>query len=155
VGDEAQVAAALSQIDPARFDADMKAAVSELRRRVRGKKVAATGFCFGGGMVWRLLAAGESRVAAAAPFYGPFPEGGDLGRAKAAVLAIYGGLDARVGATRPAAQAAMRKARLENHVMVFGGADHAFFNDTGPRFNPPAAAEAYRRVIDWFARNAA
>jgi Dienelactone hydrolase family len=40
-------------------------------------------------------------------------------------------------------------------VLVFGGADHAFFNDTGPRFNPPAAAEAYRRVIDWFDRNAA
>ena len=155
VGDEAQVAAALSQIDPTRFDADMKAAVSELRRRVRGKQVAATGFCFGGGMVWRLLAAGEARVAAAAPFYGPFQQGGDLGKAKAAVLAIYGGLDARVGATRPAAQAAMRKARLENHVLVFGGADHAFFNDTGPRFNPPAAAEAYRRVLDWFSRNAA
>jgi carboxymethylenebutenolidase len=155
VGDEAQVAAALSQIDPARFDADMKAAVSELRRRVRGRKVAVTGFCFGGGMVWRLLAAGEGRVAAAAPFYGPFPDGGDLRRAKAAVLAIYGGLDARVGATRPAAQAAMRSARLDNQVVVFGGADHAFFNDTGARFNPPAAAEAYRRVIDWFERNAA
>jgi carboxymethylenebutenolidase len=155
VGDEAQVAAALAQIDPSRFDADMKAAVSELRRRVRGKKVAATGFCFGGGMVWRLLAAGEGRLAAAAPFYGPFPDGADLGRARAAVLAIYGGLDARVGATRPAAQAAMRKANLDNHVIVFGGADHAFFNDTGPRFDPPAAAEAYRRVIEWFARNAA
>jgi carboxymethylenebutenolidase len=49
----------------------------------------------------------------------------------------------------------MRKANLENRVMVFGGADHAFFNDTGPRFNPPAAAEAYRRVLDWFGRNAA
>ena len=155
IGDEGKAQAAITAAPEARVIADMKAAVSELRRRVRGKKVAATGFCFGGGMVWRLLAAGESRVAAAAPFYGPFPEGGDLGRAKAAVLAIYGGLDARVGATRPAAQAAMRKARLENHVMVFGGADHAFFNDTGPRFNPPAAAEAYRRVIDWFARNAA
>ena len=49
----------------------------------------------------------------------------------------------------------MRKANLENHVMVFGGADHAFFNDTGPRSNAPAAAEAYRRVIDWFGRDAA
>jgi carboxymethylenebutenolidase len=48
----------------------------------------------------------------------------------------------------------MRKARLENHVIVFGGADHAFFNDTGPRFNAPAAAEAYRRALDWFGRNA-
>src|SRR4051794_2199069 len=106
-------------------------------------------------MVWRLPAAGESRLAAAAPFYGPFPDDGDLTKAKAAVLAIYGGLDARVGATRPAAQAAMRKARLENHVMVFGGDDHVFFNDTGPRFNAPAAARAYRRVLDSFERNAA
>ena len=30
-------------------------------------------------------------------------------------------------------------------------ADHAFFNDTGARFNPPAAAEAWRRVTAWFA----
>jgi hypothetical protein len=73
-------------------------------------------------------------VAAAAPFYGPFPDGGDLGKAKAAVLAIYGGLDARVGATRPAAQAALRKARLDNHVMVVGGADHAF-SPTGRRWS--------------------
>lgn len=82
------------------------------------------GFCFGGGMVWRLLAAGESRVAAAAPFYGPFPENGDLGRAKAAVLGIDGGLDARVGATRPAARAALRKARLKHHLLVFQQAAH-------------------------------
>ena len=154
VGDESQVAAVLAQVDPARFDADMKAGVSELRRRVRGRKVAAMGFCFGGGMVWRLLAAGEARVAAAAPFYGPFPENGDLGRAKAAVLGIYGGLDARVGATRPAARAALRKAGLKHHLVVFQQADHAFFNDTGPRFNPPAAAEANRRVIEWFDRYA-
>src|SRR3954454_1131699 len=107
VGDDAQVAAALAQVDPKRFDADMKAGVSELRRRVRGKHVAAMGFCFGGGMVWRLLAAGESRLAAAAPFYGPFPEGGDLSGARAAVLGVYGGLDTRVIATRDAAIAAL------------------------------------------------
>ena len=34
--------------------------------------------------------------------------------------------------------------------MVFQQADHAFFNDTGARFNPPAAAEAGRRVFAWF-----
>jgi carboxymethylenebutenolidase len=152
IGDEAKVAAILAQADPTRFDADMKAGVSELRRRVRGKKLAAIGFCFGGGMVWRLLAAGESRLAAAVPFYGPFPENGDLGDARAAVLGLYGGLDARVGATRPAARAALRKAGLRNQVMVFQQADHAFFNDTGPRFNAPAAAEANRRMLDWFAR---
>ena len=131
----------------------MKAGVSELRRRVRGKKVAAMGFCFGGGMVWRLLAAGE-RASGGGAVLRPVPGERRPGRAKAAVLGIYGGLDARVGATRPAARAALKKAGLKNHILVFQQADHAFFNDTGARFNPPAAAEANRRVLDWFDRYA-
>jgi carboxymethylenebutenolidase len=68
------------------------------------------------------------------------------------VLAIYGGLDARVGATRPEAQAALEAARLRYELLTFAQADHAFFNDTGARFNAPAAAEAWRRVLDWFDR---
>ncbi len=147
---EAEVAAALAQIPPERFDEDMKASVTELKRRMRGKKLAAIGFCFGGGMVWRLLAAGEHRLAAAAPFYGPFPEGGDLGGSRAAVLGVYGGLDARVLATLPAAKAALEAARLRHELVTFTQADHAFFNDTGARFNPHAATEAWRRTLNWF-----
>jgi carboxymethylenebutenolidase len=152
IGDEAQVAAILAGVPPERFDADMKAGVTELAKRLPGKRLAAIGFCFGGGMVWRLLAAGERRLSAAAPFYGPFPEGGDLSNAKAAVLGVYGGLDARVGATRPAAQAAIAAAGLKSRILVFTEADHAFFNDTGARFNAPAAAEAYRQTLRWFGR---
>src|ERR671917_1529099 len=129
----------------------MKAAVTELRRRVPRRRLNAIGFCFGGGMVWRLLASGERRLAAAAPFYGPFPAGGSLEGNRAAVLGVYGGLDARVNATRPAAQAALEAARLEHELLTFTAADHAFFNDTNPaRFNAPAAAEAWRRVVGWF-----
>jgi carboxymethylenebutenolidase len=148
--DEAAVAAALAATPPERFDADMKAAVTELKRRVRGRDLAAIGFCFGGGMIWRLLAAGEKRLAAAAPFYGPFPEGGDLRGTRAAVLGVYGGLDTRVNGTRPAAQAALEAARLKHELLTFTLADHAFFNDTGQRFNPHAAAEAWRRTLNWF-----
>jgi carboxymethylenebutenolidase len=148
--DEAAVAAALAAIPPERFDEDMKAAVTELKRRLRGKKLAAIGFCFGGAMVWRLLAAGEPRLAAAAPFYGPFPTGGDLGGSRAAVLGVYGGLDARVNATLPAAKAALEAARLEHELLTFTEADHAFFNDTGARFNPHAATEVWRRTLNWF-----
>ena len=150
IGDEAQVAAILAGVPPERFDADMKAGITELARRLPDKRLAAIGFCFGGGMVWRLLAAGERRLSAAAPFYGPFPEGGDLRRAKAAVLGVYGGLDARVNATRPAAQAAIAAAGLKSKILIFTEADHAFFNDTGARFNAPAAAEAYRQTLRWF-----
>jgi carboxymethylenebutenolidase len=149
---EAEVAAALSAAPPERFDADMKAAVTELSRRAPRTPTAAIGFCFGGGMVWRLLAAGEARLDAAAPFYGPFPQGGDLSAAKAAVLGVYGGLDTRVNATRDAARAALEAAGLDHRILTLTAADHAFFNDTGPRFNAPAAEEAWHRVLSWFGK---
>jgi carboxymethylenebutenolidase len=153
--DEAEIAAVLASVPPARFVSDMRAGVTELGSRLRGKRLAAAGFCFGGGMVWRLLASKERRLAAAAPFYGPFPEGGSLKGSRAAVLAIYGGLDSRVNATRDAALAALEAARLKHEIVTFAGADHAFFNDTGARFNAAAAAEAYRRVLAWFERHVA
>jgi carboxymethylenebutenolidase len=147
---EAEVAAALATIAPERFVADMKAGVTELRRRVGRRKLAAIGFCFGGNMVWRLLTSGERRLAAAAPFYGPFPEGGQLNGTRAAVLGVYGALDTRVNASQPAAQAALEAAGLKYELLTFGEADHTFFNDTGMRFNPHAAAEAWRRTLNWF-----
>jgi carboxymethylenebutenolidase len=150
--DPAQATAALGQVPPERFDADMTAGVTELKRRLRGKRVAAVGFCFGGGMVWRLLASREPRLAAAVPFYGPFPAGGDLSGSKAAVLGIYAGLDTRVNESRPAAEAALQAAGLEYELVTFPNVNHAFFNDTGARYNPEAAAQAYARVLDWFAR---
>jgi carboxymethylenebutenolidase len=148
--DEFEAMAALGAAPISRFVADLKAGVTELRRRVPGKKVAATGFCFGGGMTWLLLASREPRLAAAAPFYGPFPDGGSLAGSKAAVLGIYAELDARVNASRAAARAALRKAKLRHQIVTFPGVDHAFFNPTGSRYEPAAAANAYRRVLSWF-----
>ena len=101
-------------------------------------------------MVWRLLTSNEPRLSAAAPFYGPFPEGGNFAGSRAAVLGVYGGLDARVNATRPAAKAALDAAKLKYELITFSEADHAFFNDTGARFNPHAATEVWRRTLNWF-----
>jgi carboxymethylenebutenolidase len=154
LADEAAVGAALAAAPPERFDADMKAAVTELSKRAPEKNIAAIGFCFGGGMVWRLLAAGERRLDAAAPFYGPFPAGGDLRHAQAAVLGVYAGVDDRVNATRDAARAALEAAGLKYRIVTFTGAGHAFFNDTGARFNAPAAEEAWHRVLSWFGKHA-
>jgi carboxymethylenebutenolidase len=154
--DEFEAMAALGAAPPSRFVADMKAGVTEIRRRLPGKKVAATGFCFGGGMMWLLLTSREARLAAAVPFYGPFPDGGNLAGAKAtAVLAIYAGLDSRVNASRATARAALQKAGLRHQIVTFPGVDHAFFNPTSSRHDPAAAAAAYRRVVAWFGTNVA
>ena len=148
--DEFEAMAALGAAPPSRFVADMKAGVTELRRRLPKKKVAATGFCFGGGMVWLLLASKEPRLAAAVPFYGPFPENGSLTGSKAAVLGIYAELDSRVNASRSAARAALRNAGLRNQIVTFPDVDHAFFNPTSSRYDRAAASAAYRRMLNWF-----
>jgi carboxymethylenebutenolidase len=148
--DEFEAMAALGAAPVSRLVADMKAGVTELRRRLPRKKVAAIGFCFGGGMTWRLLASRESRLAAAVPFYGPFPEGGNLAGSRAAVLGIYAELDSRVNASRAAARAALRRAGLRHQIVTFDGVDHAFFNPTSSRYDATAAAAAYRRMLTWF-----
>ena len=149
--DPAQATAALNAAPDGRFVADMKAGVTELLRRVPAAKPGAVGFCFGGGMVWSLLAAGEPRLGAASPFYGPLPDGADFaGSPGVAVLAVYGALDDRVNASRDAAEAAMTKAGLTHRITTFPGANHAFFNDTGQRYNPRAAASAYDQLLAWF-----
>jgi carboxymethylenebutenolidase len=152
LGSDMAVMQALNNAPPQRFVDDMKTALGELKRRVRGRRLAAIGYCFGGGMVWNLLASGEPRLSAAAPYYGPFPTGGDLrGSRKAAVLAVYGGLDDRINASIDDAQAALEAARMRYEIAVFQGANHAFFNDTNAdRFHAGAAAEAYRRTVAWF-----
>lgn len=150
--DPAQATAALGNAAPQRFVADLKSGVGELQGRVGDKKVAVVGFCFGGGLVWQLLAAGEPQLAAAVPFYGPLPDNPDFSGSKAAVLAFYGALDNRVTSTKDAAVAALNRAGLVSQVIVEPDADHAFFNDTGPRYNPTAAADAWKNVQDWFGR---
>jgi carboxymethylenebutenolidase len=150
VGGEAEAIAVLGNAPADRLIADLRAGVDELKRRAPRAKVAAVGFCFGGGLTWQLLAAGEPRLTAAVPFYGPAPANADFSASKAAVLAIYAELDARVNATRDGAVAALEAAGVKHDVRTFPGVDHAFFNDTGPRYNAAAATEAYQAVLAWF-----
>lgn len=148
--DPAQAMAALAALPADRLIADLKSGVTELQRRVAGRKVAVLGFCFGGGLVWELLAAGEPRLSVAVPFYGPLPDDPDFTGSRAAVLGIYAALDDRVTAAMPAAKAALDRAGLVSELIVEADADHAFFNDTGPRYQPVAAADAWRRTLAWF-----
>jgi len=150
--DPAAAPSALANAPVERLLADLGAGIDELQRRLPGAKVGTVGFCFGGGMVWNLLHAGEQRLAAAIPFYGPAPDNPDFGRAKAAVYGVYAEQDSRVNASRDRAEAALQAAGLTYEIRTFPGADHAFFNDTGQRYNEQAAREAYAAVLGWFGR---
>ena len=75
--------------------------------------------------------------------------------ANAKVLAVYAGLDQRVNASRSDADAALTKAGLTHKIVTFPDVDHAFFNDTGGRYNAAAAASAYQQVVEWFSTHLA
>jgi carboxymethylenebutenolidase len=153
LGDPANVPAALAAASNERLVADMRAGLDELARRSPGAKLAVTGFCFGGGMVWTLLDAGEPRLAAAIPFYGPAPASPDFSGDTAAVLGIYAEQDARVNASRETAEAALTAAGLTHEIKTYPGVDHAFFNDTGGRHDATQAAAAYADVLAWLHRH--
>jgi len=142
--------AALGELSAVELLSDLQSGLDELTGRVPDTKLGAMGFCFGGGMVWALLDAGAPNLAAAIPFYGPTATDADFTGQQAAVLGVYAELDDRVNASRPRTETALIAAGLTHELAVFPGVDHAFFNDTGPRFDAAAAADAYRRVLDWF-----
>src|SRR5207302_864139 len=72
--DSAQAATVLFQTPPAQHVAVLNAGVRYLQGSpsVRADRVGTMGFCFGGGMVWR-LATHNPDLRAAVPFYGPNP----------------------------------------------------------------------------------
>jgi carboxymethylenebutenolidase len=80
------------------------------------------------------------------------PDQPDFHGVTAAVLAMFAGLDDRVNAGRERAEAALRDAGVTYWIRTFEGADHAFFNDTGPRYDAEAAEQAYNDMLDWFGR---
>ena len=149
--DSAQVSSILAQAPPERHVETMSAAVRHLQGlpSVRRDRVGAMGFCFGGGMVWRLATA-NADLRAAAPFYGSNPPMADVAKIKAAILAVYGELDSRLNAGIPAMREALQRAKVVNDFVIYPGADHAFFNDTSERYAQGAAQQAWTRVMAWF-----
>ena len=118
---------------------------------VRRDRIGMTGFCFGGGATWR-CATQIPELGAAVPFYGPNPPLEDVPKIQAAVLAIYAEDDARIMSGVPAIEDAMTTHRKTFEKIVYPNAQHAFFNDTGPRFNPEAAADAWEKMLAWFGK---
>jgi carboxymethylenebutenolidase len=66
------------------------------------------------------------------------------------VLAIYGEQDSRINGGIPAIEEAMAASNKIYEKVVYPNADHAFHNDTGSRYNPEAAKDAWERTLAWF-----
>ena len=115
------------------------------------ERVGMVGFCFGGGVTWR-MATHMPELNAAVPFYGPHPPVEDVPGIQAAVLAIYAERDTRINQGIPAIEQAMQENGKIYEKVVYPNTDHAFHNDTGSRYNAEAATDAWSRTLEWFNR---
>lgn len=148
--DPAEATAALGKLAPEDMVADLRAAIDYLAGAASGTngKIGVIGFCFGGGMVWRLITR-DQRPAGAVPFYGPNPPIEDVPAIETPVFAVYGALDNRVTSGLPAIDTAMKDSGKAFEYTVFEGAQHAFHNDTNPdRYHPEAAQAAWTAAVE-------
>ncbi|HET9911906.1 MAG TPA: dienelactone hydrolase family protein [Anaerolineales bacterium] len=148
---EGNVPGVLGNIAPDQFVEDFKSGWRYLQEQsfADADRVGMTGFCFGGGVTWR-VATQMPELLAAVPFYGPHPPVEDVPNIRAAILAIYGGLDSRINSGIPEIEQAMQENNKVYEKMVYADADHAFHNDTGSRYNAEAAKDAWERTLAWF-----
>ena len=127
-----------------------------------GKRVAVTGFCWGGRIVW-LYAAHSSALKAGVAWYGridgtrtnlqptfPIDVAGEL---KAPVLGLYGGLDKGIPlGDVEKMRAALAAAKSKSEIVVYPQAEHGFNADYRPSYNAAAARDGWKKALAWFRR---
>lgn len=118
-----------------------------------GKKIGIMGFCWGGGN--SLQGAISSKdIAACIMFYGATPRNpDDVQKVNAPVLAFYGERDNFINPGIPALEEAMKKYNKSYEKVIYPGAGHSFFNNTGPAYNEAAAKDAWARLVEFYKKN--
>jgi carboxymethylenebutenolidase len=110
------------------------------------------GFCWGGGTSFSHAVMSPEGLRAAVVYYGTSPELSSLKSVRVPVLGLYAGDDARVGATVPPADSAMRAMGKTFDVHSFAGAGHGFLRQQDGKngANMAATRQAWPLTIDFF-----
>jgi carboxymethylenebutenolidase len=142
---------------------DVDAAVDHTKAlaEVDGERLGVTGFCMGGRVAY-LMAARSSAFSAAIVFWGgnimsswgdgptPFEQ---TDRISSPVLGIFGEDDPNPNPADVARiDAEMTRLGKAHEFHSYPGAGHAFMNERRPSYRPEAAADAWRRSVEWFDR---
>ena len=123
------------------------------RPECTSKKYGVVGFCMGGALAQYAATYDAKNVGAAVSFYGGFKKvSPDWEKLEAPILLIYGEDDKGVPAEggRELEQK-LRGLGKDVELVIYDGANHAFFNDARPEvYNIDAAADAWKRTLDLF-----
>jgi carboxymethylenebutenolidase len=123
-------------------------------------KTGVIGFCWGGARSFAYAAA-QPALNVAIVYYGEAPGSADktldttLANVKAPVIGLYAGNDARIGATVPATEEAMKKLGKSYEVHTYEGAGHGFMFAQGGAggANLKAAQESWPIVLAALRKN--
>ncbi|MFN2445395.1 MAG: dienelactone hydrolase family protein [Vicinamibacterales bacterium] len=138
------------KLDQTKTREDFVAAANWLKNRPDcTSKVAAVGFCYGGGIA-NMLATRLPDLAGAVPFYGNQPRTEEVPNIRAPLLIHYAEQDERINAAWSAYEAALKAAKVHYEAFFYPGTQHGFNNDTTPRYDKDAAGLAWQRTVDFF-----
>ncbi|HUU33023.1 MAG TPA: dienelactone hydrolase family protein, partial [Vicinamibacterales bacterium] len=149
-GGEDDARALFGKLDQSKTREDMVAATGFLRTHGECTgKIGVVGFCYGGSIA-NFLPTRVPEILAAVPFYGGPPPAEDVPKIKAQMLIQSAETDERINAAWPAYEAALKAAGVKYARHLYPGTQHGFNNDTTPRYDKAAAAQAWQRTIDLF-----
>ncbi|REK19553.1 MAG: dienelactone hydrolase family protein [Planctomycetota bacterium] len=144
-------------------DLDATVAWAQKTGKADTDKLAITGFCWGGRIVW-LYAAHNPKLKAGVAWYGrlvgeadplhakhPVDLAGDL---KAPVLGLYGAEDRGIGQeTIEQMREAIKVADKKATIVVYPDAPHGFHADYRPSYRQQPAEDGWKRMLAWFKEN--
>lgn len=154
IGVQAAIAA-ISTLNPDVIQRQIDAAASYgMALPAAQPRYGVVGFCWGGGVAFQ-HAVHSPTLGASVVYYGTSPATASLAAVKAPVLGLYGGEDARVDATIPPADSAMRALGKQYTHHVFAGAGHGFLRaqDQMNGANMAAARAAWPLTVQFFRTN--
>lgn len=129
---------------------DIAAAHDWIGAQSAGAKIGITGFCMGGGIVLKEVAA-AAIFSAAAPFYGAVKAVFDEASAiQTPLLGSYGARDTSI--LPQDVTAFFSRVSAPHDLKIYEEAGHAFFDDTRESYVASAASDAWRRALAWLQR---
>jgi carboxymethylenebutenolidase len=147
--------AAIRTLDPADVHRQISAAASyAMARPAALPRYGIVGFCWGGSVSFE-HAVRSPGLGASVVYYGSSPPSASLGSVNAPVLGLYGGSDARVNATIPAADSTMMALNKTFTHHIYDGAGHGFLRNQAGQdgANLLATQQAWPATISWFRRH--
>ena len=152
-GDEDKARDLFAKLDQAKAREDLLAAVPYLKSRPDcNGRIAAIGFCYGGGIA-NLMATRFPDLAGAVPYYGAQPKAEDAAKIRAPMLLHYAGTDERINAGWPAFESVLKANNVKYEMHTYPGTQHGFHNDTTPRYDEAAAKLSWSRTLAFFKQN--